>query len=172
MLARILGVSLSLQAIERGVAQAGQDVTPFYEQPAESTTPPLVGTILVVHADGTGVPMEQPPPQTPSVRLGKGQKRTKKKAAVVTGLSSMAPYCRTPQAVVAALLQDPGRPEVARRPRPVGKELRATLAGKAAAMSCLAPRVAPRDGAHIQPRVALTDGAEALPQQVVAHVPA
>jgi hypothetical protein len=172
VLERILGVSLSLQALERGVAEAGQDVTPFYEQPAESTTPPLVETILVVQADGKGVPMVQLPPQTPSVRLGKGQKRTKKKEAVVTGLYSIAPYCRTPQEVVAVLLQDPGRPEVALRPRPVGKELRATLAGKAEAMSCLAQRVAQRDGAHIQQRVALTDGAEALPQQVVAHVPA
>ena len=172
VLERILGVSLSLQAIERGVAEAGQDVTTFYEQPAESTAPPLVGTILVVQADGKGVPMVQPPPQTPCVRLGKGQKRTKKKEAVVTGLYSIAPYCRTPQEVVAALLQDPGRPEVARRPRPVGKELRATLAGKAEAMSCLAQRVAQRDGAHIQQRVALTDGAEALQQQVVAHFPA
>jgi hypothetical protein len=104
--------------------------------------------------------------------LGKGQKRTKKTEAVVTGLYSMAPYCRTPQEVVAALLQDPGCPEPALRPRPAGKELRATQAGKAEAMSCLAQRVAQRDGAHSQQRVALTDGAKALQQQVVAHVPA
>jgi hypothetical protein len=96
VLERLLGGALSLQARERGVAEAGQDVTPFYEQPAESTTPPLVGTILVVQADGKGVPMVQPPPQTPSVRLGKGQKRPKKKEAVVTGLYRLAPYCRTP----------------------------------------------------------------------------
>jgi hypothetical protein len=172
VLERILGVSLSLQALETGVAEAGQDVRTFYEQPAESTTPPPVGTILVVQADGKGVPMVQPPPQTPSGRLGKGQKRTKKKEAVVTGLYTIAPYCRTPQEVVAALLQDSGRPEPALRPCPVGKELRATLAGKAEAMSCLAQRVAQHDGAHIQQRVALTDGAEALQQQVMAHFPA
>jgi hypothetical protein len=172
VLERILGFSLSLQALETSVAEAGQDVTTFYEQPAESTIPPLVGTILVVQADGKGVPMVQPPTQTPSGRLGKGQKPTKKKEAVVTGLYSIAPYGRTPQEVVAALLQDPGRPEPALRPRPVGKELQATLAGKAEAMSWLAQRVAQRDGAHIQQRVALTDGAEALQQQVVAHFPA
>ena len=72
---------------------------------------------------------------------------------------------------MAALLQDPGRPEPAARPQPVGKELRATLEGKAAAMSRLAQRVAQRDGPHIQQRVALTDGAEALQQQVVTHFP-
>jgi hypothetical protein len=73
--------------------------------------------------------------------------------------------------VVAVLLQDPGRPEPAGRPQPVDKALRATLAGKADAMSRLAPRVAQRDGPHIQHHVALTDGAEALQQQVVTHVP-
>ena len=171
VLERILGVSLSLQALETGVAEAGQDVTTFYEQPAEPTTPPASETILVVQADGKGVPMVPPPAPASSVRLGKGQKRTKKKEAVVTGLYTIAPYPRSPQEVVAALLQDPGHPEPALRPRPVGKELRATLEGKAAAMRELAQRVAQRDGPHIQQRVALTDGAEALQQQVMAYFP-
>jgi hypothetical protein len=172
VLARILGLSLSLQALETSVAAAGQDVMTFYEQPAEPTTPPSVGPILVVQADGKGVPMVQPPPQTPSMRLGKGQKRGPKKEAVVTGLYTIAPYPRTPQEVVAALLQEPGRPEPTARPQPVGKELRATLAGKADAMRRLAERVAQRDGPHIQQHVALTDGAQALQQQVVTHFPA
>jgi hypothetical protein len=60
---------------------------------------------------------------------------------------------------VAALLQEPGRPEPTARPQPVGKELRATLAGKADAMRRLAERVAQRDGPHIQQHVALTDDA-------------
>jgi hypothetical protein len=96
------------------------------------------------------------------VRLGKGQKRGKKKEAIVTGLYTISHHQRTPQEVVAALLQDPGRLEPAGRPQPVGKELRATVEGKEAAMSRLAQRVAQRDGPHIQERVALTDGAEAL----------
>jgi hypothetical protein len=74
--------------------------------------------------------------------------------------------------VVAALLQDTGGPEGAARPRPVGKALQATLAGKAAAISRLTPRVAQRDGPHIHPHVALTDGAEARQQQLLTHVPA
>ena len=171
VLERILGLSLSVQALETGVTQAGEHVTTFYEQPAAPTAPVPAGTILVVQADGKGVPMVQPPTQTPPVRLGKGQKRGKKKEAVVTGLYTIAPYPRTPQEVVAALLQDAGRPEPAARPRPEGKELRATLAGKAVAMRRLAQRVAQREGPHVQQRVALTDGAEALQQQLVAHFP-
>jgi hypothetical protein len=87
---RILGLSLSLQAIESAVVQTGGDVTTFYEQPAEPAAAPPVATILVVQADGKGVPMVQPPIQRPAVRLAKGQKRTKKKEAVVTGLGA---YC-------------------------------------------------------------------------------
>jgi hypothetical protein len=125
----------------------------------------------VVQADGKGVPMVQPSTQPPPVRLGKGQKRTKKQEAMVTGLYTIAPYRRTPQEVVAALVQDPDRREPATRPMPVGKEVRATLEGKAVAMACLVERVVQRDGPDIQHRVALTDGAEALQQQVVTHLP-
>jgi hypothetical protein len=171
VLQRILGLSFSLQAIESAVVEAGGDVTTFYDQPAEPAAPSPAATILVVQADGKGVPMVQPPTPRPSVRLAKGQKRTKKKEAVVTSLYTISPYERTPQEVAAALLQDPGRPEPAARPQPVGKELRATLDGKAAAMSRLAQRVAQRDGPHIQQRVALTDGAESLQQQLLTPVP-
>jgi hypothetical protein len=168
---RLLGLSLSLQAIETAVVEAAEDMTPCYERPAELAAPPPDATILVVQADGTGVPMVQPPTPTPSVRLAKGQKRTKKKEAVVTALYTMSPYQRTSQEVVAALLQDTGRPEGAARPRPVGTELQATLAGKAIALSRLARRVAQRDGPHIPQHVALTEGAEALQQQMRTHFP-
>jgi hypothetical protein len=168
---RILGLSLSLQAIETAVVEAAGEVTSVYERPTEQAAPPPAATILVVQADGKGVPMVQPPTQRPALRLAKGQKRTTKKEAVVTALYTMSPDPRTPQEVVAALLQDTDRPERAARPRPVGKELRATLEGKATAMSRLAQRVAQRDGPHSQHQVALTDGAEALQQQVLTHVP-
>jgi hypothetical protein len=160
MLERILGLSLSVQALETCVTEVEEDVTTFYEQPAAPTAPVPLGTLLVVQADGQGGPMVQPSTQTLPMRLGKGQKRGKKKEAVVTGLYTIAPYPRTPQEVVAA------------RPRPEGKELRATLEGKAVAMSRLVQRVAQRDGPSIQQRVALTDGAEALQQQLVTHLPA
>ena len=73
--------------------------------------------------------------------------------------------------MVDALLRAPDRPEPAARPQPGDTALRATLAGKADAMRCLAPRVAQRDGPHLQHHVALTDGAEARQQQLVAYVP-
>jgi hypothetical protein len=171
VLERILGVSLSLQAIETSVAAAAGDVTVFYTQPVESSPRPTDGAILVVQADGKGVPMVQPASVTPPVRLGKGQKRTKKKEAVVTSLYTIAPYPRTPQDVVAALLPAGDRPATTTRPVPADKELHATLEGKEVAVTRLAQRAHQREGAHIEHRVALTDGAEALQEQVQTHFP-
>jgi hypothetical protein len=51
----------------------------------------------VIQADGKGVPMVQPPPIPSPVRLGKGQKRTKTKEAVVTAHYTMALYHGTLQ---------------------------------------------------------------------------
>jgi hypothetical protein len=168
---RILGLSLSVQAIEASIADTTGEVTALYAQPANPPAPVPEATILVVQADGTGVPMVQPAPTTPLVRLGQGQKRGNKTEAVVTGVYTSAPHRRTSQEVVAALLPDPGRPEAETRPTPVGQALHATLEGKSVAMARLVQRVAPQEGPQLQHRVALTDGAEALPQQVMTHVP-
>ena len=45
------------------------------------------------------------------MRLSKGQKRGQKQEDVVTGLYTIAPYPRTPQEVVGALLQKSDRLE-------------------------------------------------------------
>ena len=78
------------------------------------------------------------------MRLAKGQQRTKEKEAVVTGLCTMSPHPRTPQ-----------ESEPTARPEPVGQEWRATLEGKAVAMSRLAQPVAQCDWPHIQPHVGM-----------------
>jgi hypothetical protein len=168
---RILGLSLSIQSLERVVAADACDVTAFYDQLLEVAPPTPLGSILVAQADGKGVPMVQPPLTTTPVRLGKGQKRTQKKEAIVTALYTILPYQRRPQDVLAALLHEPGRADQVQRPRPIQKELRATLCGKATAVRRLALRAALREGKHILSRVALTDGAEALQTQMLTQLP-
>ena len=170
-LERILGLELSTQSLERVVADDARDVAAFYDRVGETAPPTPLGTILVAQADGKGVPMVQPPITSTPVRLGKGQKRTKKKEAVVTALYTITPYLRTPQDVLAALLHEPRREDEQQRPRPVQKELRATLDGKALAIRRLAQRAALRDGGHIHDRVALTDGAEPLQLQMQSQLP-
>jgi hypothetical protein len=170
-IARILGRDLRIQALETSVREDAQDVATFYAQPRTSTDPTAAGSILVVQADGKGVPMIQPPSADPPLRLGKGQKRTKKKEAIVTSLYTIAPYVRTPADVRAALLHQERRADHPTRPVPMHKETRATLDGKAAAMQTLQPRAAQCDGRHIRARVALTDGAESLQQHMIAAFP-
>ena len=170
-LERILGLTLSTQSLERVVADDACDVAAFYEQLPEMAPPTPLGTILVAQADGKGVPMVQPPPTTRKLRLGKGEKRTKKKEALVTALYTIAPFVRTPQDVLSALLHEEHPATLQRRPRPVRKELRATLDGKEIAIKRLAGRAALREGGHIHERVALTDGAEALQLQMQTQLP-
>lgn len=171
-LERILGLDLSIQALETSVADDAADVAAFYAQPPDPAAPAPLGSILVAQADGKGVPIVQVATEPAPVRLGKGQKRTKKKEAIVTALYTIAPYVRTPQEVLAALLHEERPADPARRPRPVQKELRATLQGKQTAVTRLAHRAALREGAQIRDRVALSDGAEALQQQMLTHLAA
>ena len=170
--ARLLGLPLSTQAISDLVAEDACDVEAFY---AQQSAPPAASeaAILVLQADGKGVPMVRQTPAAPKVRLGKGDKHSHKKEAVVTGLYTIAPHPRTPVEVVASLFHPPADPAPAapKRPGPQHKRLWATLAGKDAALDRLLAQVARRDGPHIQHRVALTDGAEALQERVQQRFP-
>ncbi len=170
-LEHILKLAMSSAALETMVADAVAGVAAFHAQAARLEVRAADGLLLVVQADSEGVPMVQLPVATRLVWLGKGQKRMKKKDAVVTSLYTIAPYMRTPQEVVAALLQDCNRPPEATRPRSVGKELPATLDGKEVALTRLAERARQREGPHIQERVALTDGTPALRTQIEIHFP-
>ena len=170
-LERILGLRVSVQALETMAATAAADVSAFYQQSPDPATPCRLGSILVVQADGKGVPLVQPPLPDPPLRLSKGQKRTKKKEAIVTCLYTIAPYVRTAQDVLSALLHEQRRADHPTRPVPVQKETRASLDGKAAALLTLQQRAVQRDGQQIRARVALTDGAESLQQHMTTAFP-
>jgi hypothetical protein len=175
VLDHILGLTISKQALETGIQEDAIDVEGFYAQkaiPALETE----GSILVVQADGKGVPMKRDQPVVQAARRSKGQKRTKKKEAIVTAHYTIEPYSRTPQDVVEALVPKEDQDEQdstlrSQRPMPVGKEVRATLDGKDAALEQLAQRVVQREGQHVQDRVALTDGSEPLQNRVLERFP-
>jgi len=174
VLKRILGLLLSKQALETAVEEDAADVEAFYEQKAALPSE-TEGSILVVQADGKGVPMVRDESAKQPARRGKGEKKTKKKESVVTAIYTIAPYLRAPQQVADALLRDLEPSEKSeqtstqpRRPAPVGKEVRATMKGKDFAIERLSRRVDQREGEHIEHRVALTDGAEALQNRILA----
>lgn len=186
--ARLLGLELSTAAISEMVAEDAADVEAFYAQQAPPA-PTSEAALLVIQADGKGVPMLRERPVEARVRLGKGEKQNRKKEAVVTGIYTIAPHPRTPAEVVASLfhpatsssdvlsLSKGHRPErapaapPALRLGPQNKRLWATMAGKDAALQRLTGQVAGREGDHIQQRVALCDGAEALQERIQQHFP-
>lgn len=168
LLEHILGVRLPKLSLEQIAARQAASVTTFYEH-KPPPKPEEEGSILVVQADGKGVPMLAPALE--QVRRSKGDKRTKKKEAVVTTLYSVDRYRRTPQQVANALMRQGEQGDTASRPVPQSKHLWATLSGKDAALAQLAEQAQRRDGAHIVDRVALSDGAIALQQRMAAHFP-
>lgn len=172
IVARFLGHSLSTYTIQKLVADDATDVEAFYQQ-KPAPDPATEATILVIQADGKGVPMVRETPADTTVRLSKGQKRAKKKEAVVTATYTIAPCVRSPEQVVASFFDQneaSGQGPI-QRCKPQNKHVWATLDGKDAALQRLEQWVATRHGAHIQARIALTDGCEALQQRVQRYFP-
>lgn len=171
----LLGQSLGKNAVQLLVAEDAEEVVAYYEQKATPAASEE-GSILVVQADGKGVPMVKSTAAAAKVRLGKGEKRSCKQEAVVTSVYTISPHVRSPEAVVASLFGRDRPKNAGEAPRagakPQHKEVWATLAGKDVALTRLADRVAKRQGEHIQERVALTDGAEALQTRLLQHLPA
>ena len=174
ILARLLGFQLSSGAIESNMSDDAADVEAYY---AQKPAPPLAeeAAILVIQADGKGVPMVLEELPEPTVRLGKGQKRGRKKEAMVTTVYTIARNERTPQQVVDSFFQqkktEPAAQETATRDRPHHKHIWATLDGKDAALARLAQQVAAREGEHICDRVALCDGYEPLQTRLTKQFP-
>jgi len=169
ILVRLLGLPLSTRVIADNVSSDAQDVEAYYAQ-RPAPAPSSEATILVVQADGKGVPLiyETLPDPAP-LRLGKGQKRGRKKEAVVTAVYTIQPQPRTPQQVVDSFFQRIPPSEKINHTRPQNKHLRATLDGKDAALDRLVVQVAEREGVHIHQRVALCDGCEALQERLKAR---
>jgi hypothetical protein len=174
MFARILGQKLSTNAVSKMVTEDAADVEAYYEQ-KPAPRPEYEGQILVIQADGKGVPMVRETCVQAKVRLGKGEKRTKKKEAIVTGIYTIEPNLRTPEDVVASFFHkdetSAPKERASKRSKPQNKQLWATLQGKDVALERLARQVNKREGHHIKHRIALTDGAEALQVRVLTYCP-
>lgn len=171
---RFLGVELSTRVLQKVIHEDAVDVQAFYAQ----KPPPAADTeaeILVIQADGKGVPMVLETPAEPKVRLGKGQKRGGKKEAIVTTVYTIACAPRTPEEVVVSFFyQDQSsssKQAASKRTKPQNKHVWATLEGKDTALARLAKQVAPRQGSHILHKVALCDGCEALQSRIETRFP-
>lgn len=166
----ILGRPFSSRILQEAILEDAEQVQDFYQQ-ADPHLPDPAATILVVQADGKGVPMVTDPKEAP-VRRSKGQKPCRKKEAIVTSVYTLIPTPRTPQSIVTSLLHSSPHDQADPRPKPHHKWLWATLDGKEAALAFTAEEVSRQNGAHIRHRVALTDGSEALQTRMQTQFPA
>jgi len=165
IIGRLLGLTLSTRAIQSNVAEDAAEVANYYEQ-KPAPAPESEAEILVIQADGKGVPMILEEAQPDKVRLGKGEKRGCKKEAIVTSVYTIAPAPRTPEQVIASYYDQIRLPKPS---QPQNKHLWATLDGKDAALSRLLAQVQPRTGQHIQHKIALCDGCSPLQVRIAKY---
>ena len=166
---RLFGFSLSTRALQQNVAEDAESVAAYYAQ-KPPPCPESEAEILVIQADGKGIPMvlEEDEVAEAQVRLGKGQKHGHKKEAIVTTIYTITAAPRTPTEVIASFFKEnPPKKRLKKDAKPQNKHIWATLDGKDAALSRLTKQVALREGAHILHRVALCDGCEALQARIV-----
>jgi len=161
---RLFGFSLSTRALQQNIAEDSESVEAYYAQKSPPS-PESEAKILVIQADGKGIPMVLEEDEAPEaqMRLGKGQKHGHKKEAIVTTLYTITTAPRTPAEVIASFFKEKQLKKKRKKDaKPKNKHVWATLDGKDTALARLSIQAALREGAHIRHRVALCDGCEAL----------
>jgi hypothetical protein len=120
----ILELSLPVDSLERMSRKMGESVEGFR---ASLGKPPVKeeGEILVVTADGKGVPMRRPADQRPvGARRKKGEKANKKQMATLGCVYTVDPKHRTPEDVVKALFREGSARQSGESPEPVAQHKR------------------------------------------------
>ncbi len=145
-----------------GYAPAFQDALP-------SPPPEEEGSLLVVTADGKGVPMRRPPQEgpTPHHRRTKGEEANKKQMACVGAVYSLAPFVRKAEDILGEVLRDERAGD---RPRPRHKHVWAEMTrevggeavhAKGAPFARLGAEAAARNSGDDRPVICLLDGERA-----------
>ncbi|NIQ12801.1 MAG: ISKra4 family transposase [Gammaproteobacteria bacterium] len=167
ILERVLGLRLSTRVVQTNLGEDAAEVEAYY---AQKPAPPAEreADILVIQADGKGVPMILENTASERVRLRKGEKHGRKKEAVVTTVYTIEAFVRTPEQVIASYYDNI---HTSQAPQPKNKHLWATLDGKEVALGRLATQVNARLGAPLRHKIALCDGCEALQRRIAKQFP-
>jgi hypothetical protein len=185
VLQRLLGLEVAVASLEQMNRALSEAVAGFWEaQPAAPVAQPAA--LVVLSADGKGVPMRRPPASVaPAPALAptpRGPTPGRKQMALVGAVYTVAPFVRTPREVLEALFAPGPAPPAAgraRRPVPAHKRVRAVLSeappgqpGHSAQVifPWLLREARARDPRR-QPRwVVLMDGQPALWEALAAHL--
>jgi hypothetical protein len=165
----LLGLRLGSRTLEK----MNQDVAGFATAFRASIDPPPAdeeGPILVVTADGKGVPMRRPPEAEPKPRhrRTKGEKANKKQMACVGAVYSIEPFVRTADDVLDEVMR---REKAGDRPAPQHKHVWAEmsrdvdgfpLTAKEGLFCQLCDELTARNLGRDRPVVCLMDGERAL----------
>jgi hypothetical protein len=171
--AESLETLLGLRLGSRTLEHMNQDLAGFVVPFRDAVGPPPAaeeGPILVVTADGKGVPMRRPAPEGPRRhhRRTKGEKANKKQMACVGAVYSIEPFVRTADDILDEVLRDRRGDD---RPEPVHKHVWAEmsrdldgepLSAKDAVFGALFDDLNLRDAGGGRPVVCLMDGERAL----------
>jgi hypothetical protein len=169
----LLGLRLGTRALEQ-MNRAVASYAPSFQDALE--TPPACeeGPLMVVTADGKGVPMRRPESEEeegpkPHHRRGKGEKANKKRMACVGAVYSIEPFVRKAEDIIDEVLRDKKAKE---RPRPQHKHVWAELTrefgdeppvtAKDGLFCHLIGELTARNLGHDRPVICLMDGERAL----------
>ena len=121
----LLGLRLGTRALE-GMNRAVSEYAPAFQASLEVPPPEQEGSLLVVTADGKGVPMRRPPQEGPKPhhRRTKGEKANKKQMACVGAVYSIEPFVRTAEDIINEVLREE---KAERRPEPQHKHVWAEM---------------------------------------------
>jgi hypothetical protein len=158
--------SRTLEHMSRTVA----GYAPAFQDALPSPPPEEEGSLLVVTADGKGVPMRRPPQEGPRPhhRRTKGEKANKKQMACVGAVYTVEPFVREADDILDEVLR--GR-RAGDRPEPQHKHVWAemtrqvggeTVHAKEALFARLESEAAARNSGHDRPVICLMDGERAL----------
>ena len=174
---RILGIGQSVRSLEHMNRSMARDV-PYFHDCQAPPDPAKEGSILVLTADGKGVPMRREPDQKVSKsRRKKGDKANKKRSACVGGVYTIEEFLRKPTDVVDEVLR---KLVQQKRPEPQQKLLRAELTrtiggnevkGKEIIFSWFYDQVRARNSDGEKTVVCVMDGERALWKMQRRYIP-
>ena len=177
---RILNLRQSVGSLERMNVAMASHVEPFR---VDQETPPegKEASIMVVAADGKGVPMRRKEgdarPKDPK-HPKKGEKKNKKRMACVGAAYTIEPFVRNADDIVNEMLHEEAEK---RRPKPQHKRIRADLTqevdgeevnAKDIVFGWLAEEIETRNPEAAKPTVFLCDGEHALEDKANELLPA
>jgi hypothetical protein len=174
----LLGLKPGTRTLEH-MSRAVAGYAPSFQDALPLPPPGEEGPLLVVTADGKGVPMRRPPQDGPKPhhRRTKGEKANKKQMACVGAVYSIEPFVRRAEDILDEVLRDE---KAEQRPRPQHKHVWAemtrvvageTVHAKEALFARLEGELAARNSGHDRPVVCLLDGERALWDMQREHFP-